>query len=431
MWKRFNHHITIFAELIKAGIVRGGRKAPPFLSLTESGAWGKMVFVKRTSKHLKYTPSRRRWNLDATSYGPLLKLLLALLLLAALVLLLVYVLVPLLTERLESGALFGETPAAEAAQQTAAPVNPILTNEVKTVQYGAGYGLPTAVVDPSVFQGEILFATGTDENACDRLVRLNPETGAFVNIAIEKQNDTIRWAMEDADVILYEDCKTAGGGSIVKLDKETGKTTVLSEFAFDAPKLSFESPYAVWTERTDETTAKLMVCDVTSGELLTLAVFTDSSYAESDPSICSGQVIYADADDANPGESLIRTVLLSDNSRWDFSAGSYVHDPKTAGDRWAYLTGNHDGDSDLYVSVGGGAPSLVARGVIDFDITSACVVYSRDETVYAYVFSDNKTYVISETGTNSQFVTASGDYALWRDMSDPDQPLWKYIKVVG
>lgn len=390
-----------------------------------------MKSVKRMNKHLKYSPSHRRWNLDATSFGPALKLVVALLLLAAFALLTIFVLVPMITQRLQDGdSFFGETPAVETAEETAPPINPMLINQVKTVQYGAGYGLPTAVVDPSVFAGEILFATGAAENACDRLVRLNPETGAFVNIEIERINDTIRYPVENASAILYADCKTGGGGGIVLLDKATGETSVLSEFALEAPKLALEAPYAVWTERTDASTAKLMVCDISTGELLTLAVFSNSPYAGSDPSIRSGQVIYADADAGSETSSLIRTVLLADNSRWDFSAGSYVHDPKSAGDRWAYLSGNHDGDSDLFVSVGGGAPSRIARGVIDFDITPTCVVFSRDETVYAYAFADNRTYVLSETGTNSQFVMAGGDYALWRDMSDPDQPLWKYIKVV-
>ncbi|MEN6563548.1 MAG: hypothetical protein ABFD11_08380 [Christensenella sp.] len=383
------------------------------------------------SKHLKYSPSRRRWNLDATSFGPALKLVLVLLLLAAFALLTIFVLVPFVSQRLTNGySLFGETPKAEQASETAPPINPMLLNQVKTVQYGAGYGLPTAVVDPSVYEGEILFTTGENENACDRLVRLNPETGVFANVEIKRLNDTIRYPVESVDAILYADCKTAGGGSIVKLDKATGKTAVLSEFAQGVPKLSYESPYAVWTERTDDSTAKLMVCDVTNGELVTLAVFRNSPYAESEPSIKSGQVIYADADASNASGSLIRTVLLADNSRWDFTAGSFVHDPKSAGDRWAYLSGNHDGSSDLYVSVGGNAPNRIARGVIDFDITPTCVVFSRDETVYAYAFADQKTYVLSETGTNSQFVMAGGDYALWRDMTDPGQPLWKYIKVV-
>ncbi len=383
------------------------------------------------NSNLKYTPRRRR-SLDATSYGPVLKLVIALAVLAAIVLVVVFVVMPLVNARIQSGApLFGNTPVVETVKQTASPINPILINEVKTVQFGEGYGLPAAVVDPSVFEDEILFATGASENACTRLVRLNPVTSAFSNIDLTMLNDTARYPVENEDVILYADCNTAGGGSIIRLNKATGETAVLAEFAMDAPKLQFEAPYAVWTERTGGSNGKLMVCDITSGELLTLAVFTNSAYAESDPSIKSGQVIYADADTQNPGSSLIRTVLLSDNSRWDFAAGSYVHDPKSAGDRWAFLSGNHDDKSDLYISVGGAAAKKVASGVIDFDITPSCVVFSRDETVYAYVFADDKTYVISETGTNAQFVSASGDYAIWRDMTSDTQTLWKYLKVVG
>jgi hypothetical protein len=389
-----------------------------------------MITVKRSSKHLKYTPSKRRWNLDATSFGPALKLVIALLLLSGLVLLTVYVVVPFLTEKLQNGGSLFSKETETAVVETPAPTNPILANQVKTVQYGEGYGLPAAVVDPSVYENEILFATGESEDACDRLVRLEPETGAFETVEVSRTNDTLRCPAENADVLVYLDAKLAGGGSIRMLDKLSGETSVLAEYAYAAPHLSLEAPYLVWTEHTGETTAKLMVCNIETGELLTLAVFEDSSYADSEPSIRSGQVIYADADETNPGDSLIRTVLLSDGSRWDYSAGTYVHDPKSAGDRWAYLTGNHDGDSDLYVSVSGGSPKRIARGVIDFDITPSCVVYSRDETVYAYTFSDDKTFVLSETSTNSQFVMAGGDYALWRDMTDPDSPLWKYIKVV-
>ncbi len=402
-----------------------------FLSLTVPAAWGKMKGVKRMSKNLIYVP-KRRMNLDATSYGPLIKLVIALCVLAVLVLLVVFVAMPLINARINSGApLFGNAAATEPARQTASPLNPILTNEVKTVQFGEGYGLPSAVVDPSIYDDEILFATGANENACDRLVRLDPETGAFANIEIVRINDTIRYPVENADVILYADCKTAGGGSIVRLTKSTGETAVMAEFSMEVPRLLLETPYAVWTERTASTTAKVMVCDVTNGEMLTLAVLTSATYAESAPSIKSGQVIFADADAQNPGSSLIRTILLADNSRWDFAAGSFVHDPKSAGDRWAYLGGNHDENSDLYVSVGGAAAKRVASGVIDFDITSSSVVFSRDETVYAYVFADDKTYVISETGTNAQFVMAGGSYAIWRDMSDPAQTLWKYLRVVG
>ena len=208
-----------------------------------------MKGVKHMSKNLTYAP-KRKMNLDATSYGPLIKLAIALVILAAIVLVAVFVAVPLISARVNAAVTDGNTPAQTTLKQTASPVNAILTNEVKTVQFGEGYGLPTAVVDPSIYGDEILFATGADENSCDRLVRLNPTTGAFTNIAITRINDTLRYPVESADVILYADCKSAGGGSIVRLDKATGETAVLAEFAQDVPKLSLESPYAVWTERT-------------------------------------------------------------------------------------------------------------------------------------------------------------------------------------
>ncbi len=391
-----------------------------------------MISVKRsTSSNLKYTPNRHRRNLDSTAVGPALKLAAALLAVGVLALMTIFVFVPLLSEWLqEGGPLFSDETAAAMPTATVEPANPILSNPVGTVQFGEGYGMPAAVVDPSIYENEILFATGADENACDRLVRLDPETGAFENIEVTRENDTLRYPVENADTIVYIDAKTDGGGSIRMLNKTTGENTVLCDLAGEIPKLQFEAPYLVWTERADGETGKLMVCDVTTGELVTLAVLTDASYAASDPSLKSGQVLYADADAASEGNSLIRTVLLSDGSRWDYAAGSYVHDPKSAGDRWAYLSGNHDGDSDLYVCLGGGSPRRVARGVVDFAITPTCVVFNRDETVFAYVFSDDKTYVLSGTGTNSQLVAAGGDYALWRDMTDPASPVWKYIRVV-
>lgn len=360
----------------------------------------------------------------------MLKLGAAAALIVAFALVIALVLAPYLTRRLkDGGALFpAETTAAPRA--TAEPTHPILDNTVGTVRFGEGYGMPAAVVDPSICGDAILFATGASENACDRLVRLNPETGAFENIEVVRDNDTLRCPTENADTIVYIDAKAGGGGSIRMLDKASQENTALCELAYGVPRLQFEAPYLVWTERAGDGSGKLMVCDVTTGALLTLAVFDAASpYAASDPSLKSGQVLYADADAAGSG-SIIRAVLLSDGSGWDYAAGSYVHDPKSAGDRWAYLTGNHDAGSDLYVTVGGGAPRRIARGTIDFAITPTCVVYNRDETVFAYVFSDDKTYVLSKTGENAQLVAAGGDYALWRDRADPDTPEWKFIRVV-
>ena len=99
-----------------------------------------MKGVKRMSKNLKYAP-KRRVNLDATSYGPLIKLVIALVVLAALVLVAVFVVMPLLAARVSEAPQSSNAPALTTVKQTASPVNPILTNEVKTVLFGEGYGL--------------------------------------------------------------------------------------------------------------------------------------------------------------------------------------------------------------------------------------------------------------------------------------------------
>ena len=249
--------------------------------------------------------------------------------------------------------------ATATPRASVAPKHPILSNTVGTVRFGEGYGMPAAVVDPSIYGDAILFATGASENACDRLVRLNPETGAFENIEVVRDNDTLRYPIENADTIIYVDAKAGGGGIAcsTRRRRRTPCSASLRRYA-EAP---VRTPYRVDRARRG-LIGQAPVCDITTDALLTLAVFdAGSPYASSDPSLKSGQVLYADADAAREGSSLIRAVLLSDGSGWDYAAGSYVHDPKSAGDRWAYLTGNHDAEDDLYISLGGGSPKRIAH----------------------------------------------------------------------
>lgn len=93
------------------------------------------------------------------------------------------------------------------------------------------------------------------------------------------------------------------------------------------------------------------------------------------------------------------------------------------------MTGNHDENAALYLSEQGGAPFLIARGVADFDILQSAVIFCRDETIYAYAFSDKRTYVLSETGTKAQLLLAEDGYILWRDVTNPDAIQLKFMKA--
>ena len=87
-----------------------------------------------------YAP-KRRVNLDATSYGPLVKLVIALAVLAVLVLVVVFVAMPLLQARASTGApIIGSAQTQDTAIQPVSPLNPILTNAVWRRVWAANRG---------------------------------------------------------------------------------------------------------------------------------------------------------------------------------------------------------------------------------------------------------------------------------------------------
>lgn len=332
--------------------------------------------MKKQSRNLKYSSRPRRFNLDATPFGSALKLGIALALLTAFALLTVFWLVPFLTERFAERKLALEAPQQVAAQSAQTKPQAILSNAVSTLRFSEDESVYP--VDLSLYDGKLLFAAG---EKADALMRLDLETGVSERLDIRPENDFLRAPVENADTLFYLDALTEGGGSIRRVDKAAGENTILCAVSAGARKLLLEEPYLVWTEQADKTRTRLVAYDYQTGKSVTLALFESGSpYASSQPSLKSGQVLYADEDEGKAGCSLICAVLPDTGARLEYAAGTYVHDPKSAGDRWAYLAGDHGENADLYVVSGGGTPRRIARGVTDFDVTPTCVAFGRDET---------------------------------------------------
>lgn len=370
------------------------------------------------------TPDWRKTNLDATSAGPIVKLALAALGLLAAVLLTVFVLVPYLTGWLKSGLRYPwsePTPVPSAAPTPV--INALTVNRPEEIAY------PGVIVDPTVWNGTLLFATGEDGARCDQLVAYNLSDGAYARIETISQYECLRMPVQNDQYLLYLDGNTAGGGSIRVIDRSTGRDSVLTEYAFGVPKLFLEANYLTFTERASETRFRLNVTDLATKESATVAVFEYSEYAASAPSLASGQILYADADPADASKSVIRSLHIATDGRWAYDAGTYVHDPKSNGDSWVWMSGNHSVDSDLYLATHGGRPACIARGVADFGLTGQVVVFCRDESIYAYRIDEDKTYVLSDTGAHAQLLYTGGGYAVWRDVTDPEQPVYRAMKV--
>ena len=381
-----------------------------------------MERMKHVPGNLKYSPNKRRMYLDETRFGPLVKLALGLAAVAAFALFVVAVLAPLLTGWLTGMPVsypWEKTPEPEAAVFSPGPA--------LTLPLESAAGLTLA--DPSVYNGALLFAAGETPDRCDRLLRLRPETGESEWIQPLLLYDTLRYPVEDGERILYLDMKTGGGGDIRCFTPATGEARTLCSVPSGAPMPVYEAPYLLLTVRTGEAESKLLALDVTTGESVALEVFSNTPYAYSAPSLRSGQAVYAAEDPSEPGAGLIRTVLLKDDGRYDYPAGGYVHDPKSLGDRWAYLNSDHAPEGELLLSVGGGVAKSIARGAVDFFITPSCVAYDRDGTVFAYAFADQRTYVLSPGERTCRLLFAGESYALFSDATDPAAPVLQYCKL--
>ena len=373
-------------------------------------------------------------HLNETRYWPVAKAALALLGCAALVLLAVCVLIPAFKNRVVPAAAPGEPAPRQTVQPPQAGPDLSLSAAEslqgavpQTVLLAAAAGVE-ALADPFVFGREILFAAGADTAHLTRLVRVDPVTGAVTELAAERVHDALRNPCEDEAYAVYFDAKAAGGGTVRALNKQTGEISAVCAVASGMPRLYLESPYLAFCERVSADAARLCVWNLSTGENVALAMFTDPAYASSAPCIDGGAVYFVDAAGDGGGLSVIRSVRLSDGAASEYAPNTYVHSPQAGGEEIAWLTGNRGDDSDLYLRKDGDAVRI-ARGVVDFALASGYLAYSRDETVFACALENGRTHVLSAAGSSAQLAAAGEGLILWRDLTDTDRPLWKYILI--
>lgn len=377
--------------------------------------------MKHTKKNLDYTEKRRGRSLDATGAGPFIQLGVALFALIVVALAVIFLIVPLVRGTIDWNAvLVRRTPApvVSAAETPAVPA--LISSRVQTLRLAPEDG-EAVLADPAIAGGELLYASGPDEEHLDRIVRVNLETGKRITLTPALANDCLRMPRASGDYLVWFDAKAAGGGSIC-MQGDRGETTVLVELQSGLPALYLDGSYLVFTAETG-LAVKLYAIDLTSMESVTLAVLSDAAYAASAPSVFEGRVYYAAADG-------VRTAGLTDGALATVETETFVHDPRAAGGGVIWLSGNHDENTDLYYRPAEGETLILAWSVVDAAAADGCALYGRDGTVYAYLFAGETFYMLSGAEEYAQLVTAGGDYALWRVLAESG-PVYRYLKVNG
>lgn len=322
-------------------------------------------------------------------------------------------------EAFPSAAQASPTLHAQTAQtlDTASPQTVLLSPSAQAA----------ALCDPFAYNGLLLFAAGEDAAQPTRLLRVDPASGEATEIPAVREHDALRNPCEDEAYLVYLDAAAGGGGTVRAIRQSTGETFAVCTLASGVAKLYLDSPYLAFTERISAEASRLCVWNLDTGVSVALAVFTDPFYASSAPCLADGTIYFADQGDG--GTSVIRAISLADGGETVLQPGALAHDPRILDQTLAYLTAPFGADGALCWFSPAGEPVRVARGAVDFGLLPGCLAYCRDETIYAVSLEDGRTHVLSAAGTRAQLAFAGGGVLLWRDLTDPDAPLWKFVRL--
>lgn len=292
--------------------------------------------------------------------------------------------------------------------------------------------------DPYCFNNTIIFSAGkvTDGKALlNTLIQYSLEDDTVTALPYAPKNDHLLFPVFNDKWLVFFDAKYSGGGSIycVDLTDASAVPREIKEVYVGQPELKLSGDYMAWMERTGTEKDKLFVCDLNTEETTALQSFTNSAYGTSLPSFVDELLLWADEDDTYYEDgrttSSIHYIKIGESTIKEFLPGTYVHDPEGDGEHFAWLDSHHGQNSILYVSNGTDKPKAVAEGVVEFGFSDEFVAYGMNDAIWIYVFANQKTYRITPEREMTQFLGVSGNCVMWMDVTSRERDVIKYAKL--
>lgn len=398
-------------------------------------------------KRSSYKPKRRKSSLSASNWWPLFKLLLIIVLIVALLGAIVYLLLPNVLPYV--GVEFYPPgiakPTPEPTPEPTPTPHPLsrddlseLHNEivVSASQY-KWFG------DPYYYGDSILFTAGEIVQGATRMTTLfvhdmNASEGALTKLSITLKNDHFMYPAMNDSWLVYLDAKAESGGIITVYERngaEYSNPREIKQVYAGHPHIFLWDNYIAWTERTGSSMDKLFLCDLETMESVTVQMFERSYFGTSLPHLNAGLLVWADVDAETSSQitSRIHTLDIKSGTSNEYSFGMYAHDPKTDGKRIAWMDGNHDTVTGLYVAdiTDGEAssPTLVAEGVVDYFMGDGFLAYSKGEQVWIYIFAEQQAFALTRDVELAQLLNADGDVVMWMDVTSRARDVVKYARI--
>lgn len=281
--------------------------------------------------------------------------------------------------------------------------------------------------DFSVYGDDIYFVVGNytpdGTAAFTRLILYDTRARHAIYLPLELSYKSIRHPQMNDRWIVYLDALASGGGQIRVYDRRTGEGRILKTVHLGLPALALWKDTVFWVERTGTSRDKLFGCDVRTGESVTLELFSSDDAGVSAVSAAEGKLVYVS------GPGTLKTLDLGTGETRTDHFGVTVHDPKTDGRIVAFLTGYHGEDSSLVYVNEAGDLITVANGVADFALADGAIVYGELDRTYVYFLDDGSTFSLTRPSESSLFLGASGDFAIWMDVTWRDRDIIEYMHL--
>ena len=137
-----------------------------------------------------------------------------------------------------------------------------------------------------------------------------------------------------------------------------------------------------------------------------------------------GENFLLDGSSASTNAEIVVMPLADggDKKLTTFLPGTFVYNPKIAGDYIVYLDSTGDYDSQLMYCKKNGEtytqPVAITDGILNYDVGDGFVVYTKDNAIYIYYFEDGSTGRLSSETTRCMLGSANGKGVVWYDITD-------------
>jgi hypothetical protein len=117
--------------------------------------------------------------------------------------------------------------------------------------------------------------------------------------------------------------------------------------------------------------------------------------------------------------TLKRVLFEGDSYKYDtINLHMNVFEPRTNGKDIAFSTSRDIMDGDLMLSVGGNPPAKIAENVLNYDMGTNFVAYTKDDKIHVCFTDQQKTMVLTSDIAKNQLVSVNGSAITYYDVTD-------------